>query len=272
MNQTVLITGTSSGIGKAAAKIFQEKGWNVIASVRKHNEQNELAKLDRVLVTELDVTRQETIDATIEQGINTFGKIDLVVNNAGFGMMGTLEASSEELMQHIFNVNVFGVARVTKAILPHMRTNRSGTIINVSSIVGRAAFPYQALYHATKHALEGLTDASQYELKPLGVTLKLVEPGGVATEFINNISLAGSGEIEDYQPGMDKYMATIQNMMGNLSTSESIAQVVYEAATDGTEQLRYLAGPDAEQIMAAREQMDDKAFYEMMAGQFGLLA
>lgn len=271
MSKTVLITGTSSGIGKSAAKIFQANGWNVIASMRKPQEETELNQLENILVEELDVTKQETIDKAIAKGIEAFGKIDVLVNNAGFGMMGALEASSNDLMHRIFDVNVFGVVRTTKALLPHFRANKEGLIVNVSSIVGRACFPYQTLYHATKHALEGLTECSQYELKPLGINVKLVEPGGVATEFVNNISISGDNGIEDYKAGMEKYFTGIQAMMEGLSTSDSIAQVVYSATTDGTDQLRYLAGADAKQVMSARQQMDDKSFYEMMAGQFGLL-
>jgi short-subunit dehydrogenase len=224
-----------------------------------------------VLVEELDVTKPVTIESAIAKGIEAFGKIDVLINNAGFGMMGPLEASSDELMNRIFDVNVFGVIRTTKAMLPHFRANKEGLIVNVSSIVGRACFPYQTLYHSTKHALEGLTEGSQYELKPFGIHVKLVEPGGVATEFVNNISMTGDDGIDDYKPGMDKYFGTIQNMLGSLSTSDSIAQVVYTATMDGTDRLRYLAGADAEQVMGARQQMDDKAFYEMMAGQFDLL-
>ena len=270
MNKTVLITGTSSGIGKSAAQIFQANGWNVIATMRNTDAGTELSQLDNVMVIALDVTKQDTIDAAIAKGLQKFGKIDVLINNAGYGMMGPLEASTEDLMQSIFDVNVFGVIRVTKALLPHFRANKEGLIVNVSSIVGRSCFPYQTLYHATKHALEGLTESSQYELKPLGINVKLVEPGGVATEFINNISLTGDGGLQDYQAGLDKYLAGIQTMMGNLSTSDNIAEVVYTATTDGTDQIRYLAGEDAVQVMGARQQMDDKAFYEMMKGQFAL--
>jgi short-subunit dehydrogenase len=270
-NKTVLITGTSTGIGKSAAKLFQANGWNVIATMRSPEKEIELNTLDRVLVTALDVTKQETIDSAIAKGIETFGKIDVLINNAGFGMMGIAEASDEALMQKIFDVNVFGLIRTTKAILPHMRANKKGLILNVSSIVGLFAFPYQGLYHATKHAVEGYTSSVQYELKPLGIDVKLVEPGGVATEFLNSISLTGDKDIEDYKPGLEKYFAAVQNYTDNLSTSEQIADVVYSATNDGKDQLRYLAGADAEQLAGARKAMDDKAFYEMMAGQFGLM-
>jgi len=270
MTKTVLITGSSTGIGRAAALIFQSKGWNVIATMRTPSKETELTELNNVLVTALDVTQPDTITSAIQEGMDRFGPIDVVINNAGFGMMGPLEASSEVLMQSIFDVNVFGVARVMKAILPHFRERKSGLLVNVSSIVGRACFPYQTLYHATKHALEGLTESSQYELKPLGINVKLVEPGGVATEFVNSISLTGDGGIDDYKPGLETYFKGVQGMMDGLSTAEQIAQVVYDATVDeDTDRLRYLAGADAEQIMGARQQMDDKAFYQMMAGQFG---
>ena len=270
-HKTVLITGTSTGIGKSAAKLFQANGWNVIATMRKPENETELNTLDNVLVTELDVTKQNTIDSAIQKGIETFGKIDVLINNAGFGMMGIVEASDEDLMQRIFDVNIFGLIRTTKAILPHMRANKNGLILNVTSIVGLFTLPYQGLYHATKHAVEGFTGSIQYELKPLGIDVKLVEPGGVNTEFINNISLTGNNEIADYKEGLEKYMGAIQNYMDHLSTPDSIAEIIYNAVTDNKEQLRYLAGPDAEQFMAARKSMDDNAFYEMIAGQFGLL-
>ena len=270
MSKTVLITGASSGIGKSTAKIFQENKWNVISTMRNPGKEGELQNLSNTIVEELDVTRQSTIDSAIDKGIRTFGRIDVLINNAGFGMMGVLEASSEELMRQIFDVNVFGPIRVMKSLLPHYRSHGGGLILNVSSIVGRACFPYQALYHSTKHALEGLTDASQYELAPLGIKVKLVEPGGVSTEFVNNISLTGDSDIDDYKKGMEKYFAGVQGMMGSLSSSDSIAEIVYKASTDGTDQLRYLAGADAEQVMGARQSMDDRAFYTMMSEQFNL--
>ncbi len=271
-NKTVLITGTSTGIGKSLVKIFQSNGWNVIATMRKPENETELNKLSNVLVTELDVTKQTTIDSAITKGIEAFGKIDALINNAGIGMMGIAEASNEALMQRIFDVNVFGVIRTTKSILPHMRTNKSGLILNVTSIVGIFTLPYQGLYHATKHAVEGFTGSIQYELKPLGIDVKLVEPGGVETEFANNISLTGDNEIADYTEGLSKYMGTINNLLQNLSSSESIAQEIYEAATDNKDQLRYLAGDDARQFMEVRKSMDDKTFYETIANQFGLLS
>lgn len=272
INKTVLITGTSTGIGRSAAKIFQSNGWNVIATMRRPDSETELNQLDNVLVTELDVTKQPTIDSAIEKGISTFGKIDVLINNAGIGMMGIVEASDEALMQRFFfDVNVFGLIRATKSILPHMRANKSGLILNVTSIVGLFTLPYQGLYHATKHAVEGFTGSIQYELKQLGIEVKLVEPGGVETEFMDNISLTGDNEIPDYKEGLTNYMDAIKGYLDNLSTSDSIGEVVYQAATDHKDQLRYLAGPDAEQLYGARKSMNDNEFYEMIAGQFGLL-
>lgn len=269
-NKTVLITGSSTGIGKSLALLFQSKGWNVIATMRSPEKENTLTNFSNVLVTQLDVTKQESIDAAIAKGISTFGKIDVLVNNAGFGMMGVAEASEESLMQRIFDVNVFGLIRTTKAILPHMRSNKNGLIINVSSIVGLFTLPYQGLYHATKHAVEGFTGSIQYELKPLGIKVKLVEPGGVNTPFLENIALTGNNEIEDYKEGLNKYLQAVQAYTDHLSTADTIAEVIYRATTDTSDQLRYLAGADAEQFMAARKAMDDQAFHAMIANQFGI--
>ncbi|BDD02560.1 SDR family oxidoreductase [Aureibacter tunicatorum] len=271
MKRTVLITGTSTGIGKSAVKKFHAEGWNVIATMRNPEAGKELAQLDNVLVAELDVTKIETIESAIESGIEEFETIDVVINNAGYGTMGPLEGASEELMKHIFEVNVFGVARVTKAILPHMRGNNSGLIVNISSIVGRATFPYQALYHSTKHALEGLTEDLQYELRPLGIRVKLVEPGGVNTEFLNSIAYTEVDGIKEYEPGLEKYYKAIKNYTPEmLSTSEQIADVVFEASTDDSNTLRYLAGEDAKQTQQARSNMSDEEFYQMMKDQFKL--
>lgn len=269
-NKTVLITGTSSGIGKAAVKLFQASGWNVVATMRTPEKETELQQLDRVLVTALDVTKQESIEEAIAKGIAKFGTIDVLINNAGFGMMGLIEASSEELMQRIFDVNVFGVVRTTKAILPHFRARGEGLIVNVSSMVGRACFPFQALYHATKHALEGFTEDSQYELNPLGIRVKLVEPGGVATDFLTSLEQTGDGGIADYNDSLEKYFLAVQAYAEKLSTPEQIAQVVFEAATDNSDQLRYWAGEDAKQLLAARKAMNDRDFYQMIAEQFGV--
>ncbi|MGZ3756017.1 MAG: SDR family oxidoreductase [Mucilaginibacter sp.] len=270
MKNTVLITGASSGFGKAAAKLFHTKGWNVIASMRSPEKETDLSALNGILITKLDVTDQFSIQNAVHDGIEKFGKIDVLVNNAGYGALGALEAATEDEVKKQFDVNLFGLIAVTKAILPGMREQKSGTIINVSSVGGRVTFPFSSLYHATKFAVEGLTESMQYELNPLGINLKIVEPGGYKTEFAGrSMALFGVDGLADYQPAFDKFTA----MLDQWPMSENIGEVadaIYEAATDGTEQLRYPVGHDAAQLIHARQQMNDVDFKNMMAAQTGI--
>ncbi|WP_295715586.1 SDR family oxidoreductase [Mucilaginibacter sp.] len=179
MKKTVLITGASSGFGKEAVKLFHKNNWNVIATMRSPEKETELSALDQVLVTKLDVTDKASIQNALKAGIEKFGQIDVLVNNAGYGSFGALEAATEAEIKRQFDVNFFGLIEVTKALLPVMRQQRSGVIINVSSIGGKVTFPFSSLYHATKFAVEGLTESIQYELNPLGIRLKLLNRAAI---------------------------------------------------------------------------------------------
>jgi NAD(P)-dependent dehydrogenase (short-subunit alcohol dehydrogenase family) len=270
MKKTVLITGASSGFGKAAVKLFHTHDWNVIATMRSPEKETELTALNNVLISKLDVTDKLSIQKAVNQGIEKFGKIDVLVNNAGYGALGALEASSDEQVKQQFDVNLFGLIEVTKAALPGMRQQKSGTIINVSSVGGRITFPFSSLYHATKFAVEGLTESLQYELNPLGIRFKIVEPGGYKTEFAGrSMALFGVDGLDDYQPAYDKFIAILDNWDMSENISE-VAEAIYQAATDGLEKLRYPVGHDAVQLIAAREQMDDVDFKKMMTAQTGI--
>ena len=179
--KTILITGASSGIGKATALRFQSEGWNVVATMRDPSAGRDLEQLDRVTVSRLDVTDASTIDAAIATAVDRFGPIDVLLNNAGYGAYGPLEAFSTERIRRQFDTNVIGLLAVTKAVLPHMRANRSGTIVNISSIGGQITFPLGTLYHGTKFAVEGLSEALHYELEPLGIRVRLASCGMTAT-------------------------------------------------------------------------------------------
>ncbi|MBW6420970.1 SDR family oxidoreductase [Rhizobium sp. XQZ8] len=271
MTKTILITGTSSGLGRATAKLFQEKGWNVIATMRSPEQETELTQLDNTLVTRLDVQDAETIRSAVEAGLARFGRIDALVNNAGYGAYGPLEATPFEKIRRQFDVNVLGLLATTQAVLPHFRANRSGTIVNVSSIGGRMAFPMGTLYHGTKFAVEGLSESLQYELAPLGIAVKLVEPGGIKTDFGGrSFDLTNDESIAEYQPLMQALFGFFGPMMENASEPEQIAQVIYSATTDGTGQLRYAAGADAVQVLGQRAAVDDATFFAGMRSQFGL--
>lgn len=267
MSKTILITGSSTGIGRATAFKFQKEGWNVIATMRSPEKETELNQLDNVLVSRLDVLDIPSIESTIQAGIEKFGTIDVVLNNAGYGVMGTFESVPRENVERQFGVNVMGLFDVTRAALPHFRKNKSGMFINVSSIGGKITFPLMHLYHATKFAVEGFSESLHYELAPLGINVKIVEPGGVVTDFgSRSLDFQHDESFTEYNGYVAKIMETFQQMMNpeNMSSPEYIADIIYGAATDGTDQIRYLAGPDAEQFAAARKQMDDAAFIAMM--------
>ena len=269
MSNTVLITGASSGFGKLTAKKFQKEGWNVVATMRSPQKENELKQLDNVLVTELDVTKPETVASAIKAATEKFGTIDVLVNNAGLGITGPMEAFTDEQIRYQMEVNFFGIINAIKGVLPLMREKTSGTIINISSIGGRVAFPYFSIYMSTKHAVEGLTDSMQYELEPFGIKLKLVEPGVFKTAFGTNSAQADTSHFEDYHEASQKFYDKYFKVEGSSlddGDPQQVADAVYEAATDNSERLRYVVGESARQVLEARHQMNDIDFKKMMTG------
>ena len=246
MKQTILITGASSGIGKETAKLFQSKNWNVVATMRNPEKETELNKLSNVLVTRLDVLDLDSIVNAIQQGIQKFGKIDILLNNAGYGAYGPLESFPRERVLKQFNTNVIGLLDVTRAILPHFRQNKSGTIINVSSMGGKMTFPLGSLYHGTKFAVEGISESLRYEVEQFGGKVKIVEPGAIATDFAGrSFDFNHNENLKEYDNIVTKITSVFPSMIKNASTTDVVTKVIYEAATDGKNKLRYMAGKDA---------------------------
>lgn len=273
MQKTILITGASSGIGKATAQLFQEKGWNVVATMRSPEKENELTTSGNMLVTKLDVQDAASINHAIEAGIEKFGKVDVLLNNAGYGLMGTFESMSKETINRQFDVNVFGLFDVTRAMLPHFRQNKNGMIINVSSVGGRMTFPVFSLYHATKFAIEGFSESLHFELAPIGVKVKIVQPGSVKTEFAGrSMDFHHNNELTEYNEFVSNVLSAFEARVakGGGSTPDMTAEVIYNAATDETDTLRYRAGADAEQLLEARSKMEDTPFIGMVKEEFGL--
>jgi NAD(P)-dependent dehydrogenase (short-subunit alcohol dehydrogenase family) len=273
MNKTILITGCSRGIGRMTAKYFQEKGWNVVATVRSNPDQDtELNALDNVLVVALDVTKEDTIKSAAQATIDRFGKIDVLLNNAGYGSYGILEATPEKAIRMQFDVNVIGTLLVSKNVIPYMRKAGEGTIINISSMGGKISFPLGTLYHGSKFAVEGMSEALSFELEAIGVKVKMIEPGMINTDFEETVmkNLNVDPNQTEYGEFLQKVTAGMQQAGSNSSEPILVAEKIYEAATDGKSQLRYIAGPDAEQIIAARKQMDDDSYMGMIKQQMGL--
>ncbi|MTI16222.1 SDR family oxidoreductase [Rhodobacteraceae bacterium RKSG542] len=271
MSKTILITGSSSGIGKATAHLFHEKGWNVVATMRNPQNEQELNQLKNALVTRLDVTDPDTIKSAVSAGVDRFGTIDVLLNNAGYGAFGPLEAFSMEGIRRQFDTNVIGLLETTKAVLPLMRKQRSGTIVNISSIGGKMGFPLGTLYHGTKFAVEGMSEALHYELAPLGVAVKIVEPGAIATDFGGrSFDFTNDESLTEYQPIAQKVMSGFESILDIASPARVVAEVIWTAVTDGTPTLRYTAGEDAREYIANRKALDDAAFFNSVKQIFDL--
>jgi NADP-dependent 3-hydroxy acid dehydrogenase YdfG len=267
MKKTILITGASSGIGKATAIHFQREGWNVVATMRTPEKETELTQLENVHLEKLDVLDLESIHLAIENGIKKFGKIDALINNAGYGAYGPLESFPRENVLQQFNTNVIGLLDVTRAIIPHFREQESGVIVNISSIGGQITYPLGSLYHGTKFAIEGISESLHYEMSAIGVKVKMVEPGMIATDFGGRSFDFQAGDIPEYQPVIGALMNQWQNPTNKPSPASMVAEVIYTAVTDDTTQLRYRAGEDANSILDHRKKMSDDEFIAMMKNQ-----
>jgi NAD(P)-dependent dehydrogenase (short-subunit alcohol dehydrogenase family) len=275
MNKTILITGSSTGLGKAAARHFAEQGWNVIASMRNPEREQDLTRYERVLINRLDVQDAASIATCVQAGITRFGRIDVLVNNAGFGLFGIFESTPVEKIREQFDVNVFGAMDVTRAILPHFRQHKSGVILNVSSGVGVFTLPMLSLYCASKFALEGFSEALAYELAPLNIIVKLIEPGGVVSTNFGKRSAAEAsrnGSIPDY----DRFVANTNSLFEKLRSSRAgteaeVANIIFAAATDGTDRLRYVATDDIKPLVQARRETSEDHYISTLKSQFSQL-
>lgn len=266
MPKTIFITGTSSGIGKSTAQHFHRQGWNVIATMRKVEDGMDLAALENTLILPLDVTENHTIHAAVDAGIAHFGRIDVLLNNAGYGAYGPLEVTTTEAIQRQFATNVFGLIETTKAVIPHFRANHSGIVVNVSSVGGKIAFPLGALYHGTKFAVEGLTEALSFELRAIGAKVKLIEPGLIKTDFTGrSFEFSNDASLHEYQNIVEKLVSAFNNPDNPGSDPMLVAQTIYKAATDGSDVLRYVVGEDARRFLNYRKTVSDAVFLDSIA-------
>jgi NADP-dependent 3-hydroxy acid dehydrogenase YdfG len=269
MNKTVLITGSSSGIGKTTAHYFLERGWNVIATMRSPEKEIELNKHPNCLVTRLDVNDEKSIEMAIDQGLKRFQKIDVLVNNAGFGLMGVLEGMCMEQIKKQFDTNVFGLLLVSQKILPHFRLQKNGTIINISSVAGRVAFPLFSLYHGTKWAVEGISESLQYELAAFNIKVKCVEPVAIKTFFFYLKFYNNKNTTPDAYLKFAHYMLNKTNQAGSLGKLPiAVAKVIYRAANDQSFKLRYPVGLDIKFFLFMRKIMPTSLFRKLV--QFSL--
>ena len=270
--RTILVTGASSGIGKATAKYFSEQGWNVAATMRTPDRDEEVRRYRNTRVYALDVTSPDSIDAAIAQAVRDFGRVDAVVNNAGYGVDGVFEAMSDDVIRRQFETNVFGLMRVTRSFVAYFRTNRiPGHIIQVSSMGGRLAFPLYSIYHGTKWAVEGFSESLHYELAPLGIRVKIVEPGPIRTEFYGRnrefVRPQNTSAYDAFVDQCDKVaMATANRAVG----PESVVRAIFRAANSSSGRLRYPAGHPGPLFLCLRRWVPDRIFFALVRMSYGI--
>ncbi|WP_406215673.1 oxidoreductase [Streptomyces canus] len=242
-----LVTGASTGIGKAAALALAAAGFETVGTSRKTSGAD---RRDGVTFLALDVGSDDSVAAAVKQVIERFGRIDVLVNNAGIGSSGAAEENSLEQAQRLFNINVFGVMRMAKAVLPHMRAQGSGRIINISSVLGFLPAPYMATYSASKHALEGYTESLDHEIREYGVRALIVQPGGTKSSFeANTVEPDMPMEIYAEQRRIADKVALAVNEEGD--DPSVVAKVIVAAATDSKPKVRYTAGRQARLVSTA---------------------
>lgn len=255
MTQTVFITGCSSGVGKSAARHFARQGWNVVATMRKPDPALASEFPDRALVQPLDVADPSSIEAALEAGVERFGGIDVVVNNAGITILSIFEATPEAAGRKIFETNVFGVMNVIRAALPRLRQRGGGTIVNVTSGVGIAAVPLLSFYVASKQATEGLSESLAYELESQNIKVKLVESGAIHTTNFTASGMTLSQEAPvpaEYKDYFDHALKAMIDYPFDSTDEQAVAETVCQAAIDPSNRLRYVIGPDVEEYARLR--------------------
>ena len=265
MNKVILITGASSGIGKETAKLFQTKNWKVAATMRTPEKAEDLQKIADIETFRLDVTNPDSIKSAISETLEKFGRIDAIVNNAGYGLVGAFEAASAEQIEKQFQTNVFGLMNVCREILPYFREQKRGIIVNVASVGGRITFPFYSLYHATKWAVEGFSESLQYELEQFNIRVKIIEPGPIKTDFYDRSQdVTRKENLTAYDYMLDKAIPNMQKAGADAPGGEVVAQTIYEAVTDNSKKLRY--NVNTKGILTARKLLPDSLFFRVVKG------
>jgi NADP-dependent 3-hydroxy acid dehydrogenase YdfG len=238
--KTILITGASSGIGKATAELFSHKGWNVAATMRDIGNGVQFQDFNNINCYTMDVTHIDSVEKCIGQIIQKYGSIDVLVNNAGIYETNPLEGAGIQDIDRLIKTNIYGVVHVTRAILPHFRKNNGGKIINISSLAGRATFPFQSIYHLTKWAVEGFSEGLRYELQNLNIRVITVAPGIVKTSLWKDLDKQSASDYpREYQAIFKNWFSYLNANIQKGTLPEQEARVIYNAATGNTRKLRY---------------------------------
>ena len=271
-NQKVsIVTGSSSGIGLETALMFARNGYVTYATMRTPEKAALIKNAGEkenlpIKVVQLDVTDDKSLKNAIDHVTSKDGRIDVLVNNAGYGLVGALEELSMEEIKAQYETNFFGLVRVIQAVLPTMRKQRSGRILNLSSGAGLFGYPGGSAYVSTKFAVEGLSESIGYELEPFGIKVILIEPGFVKTNFANSMVIAKKAQdpTSSYSQMMQKIAARSNELAKSGSSAELVANVILDAATNPNPRLRYLVGKDVEAWAASKKSMDESEFFNMI--------
>jgi NAD(P)-dependent dehydrogenase (short-subunit alcohol dehydrogenase family) len=260
--RAILVTGASSGIGRATVRTFSAAGWQVAATMRRPDDGHDLASLPGVRVLRLDVTSTESVEAAVGAAYGAFGRLDAVVNNAGYGVDGVFESMDDELIRRQFETNVFGLMRVTRAVLPLLRRQQEGTLVQVSSMGGRVTFPLYSIYHGTKWAVEGFTESLQYEVAQFNIKLKLIEPGAIKTEFYGRSrAFMKPDYTTDYNEFVKKCEAVSMDAGDKGASPEAVAKVIFKAANDSSTKMRYPIAYPANLLLPLRRLVSERFFF-----------
>lgn len=268
MKKTVFITGSSSGIGLETALYFFEQGWNVIATMR-HPEQRRTLLHEKGLpdLVHLDVMDRVSIQSAVQYALERYSSIDVLVNNAGYAVYGPFEATTPTQVERQFDTNLFGLMEMTREFLPLFRQQKGGVLVNVASMGGRLGFPLYSVYNSTKWAVEGFSEALQYELRPLNIKVKVVEPGVIKTDFYNrSLDRADSAALEGtYGTILNRAQKNLgEAALRNGAEPRAVARTIYRAATDSGWRLRYAAGVDARQVWFLRRLLPESLFFWLL--------
>jgi NAD(P)-dependent dehydrogenase (short-subunit alcohol dehydrogenase family) len=270
-NKVAVVTGSSSGIGYETSLMLARSGFLTYATMRNLNKGENIKSIAArenlpVRIIQLDVTDDVSINNSVQAILSETGRIDVLINNAGYVLDGAFEELSIDEIKAQYETNVFGLIRTTQAVLPAMRKQKSGFIVNISSVAGRIGYPGGSAYISTKFAVEGLSESMAYELEPFGIKVVIIEPGVIRTNIVNSVVVAKKSKDRNspYTQITQKVASAFEGMMKNGSSPELVAKVVLEAVTNQNPNLRYLAGKDAETWSDAKRNMSDKEFYKMM--------
>jgi NAD(P)-dependent dehydrogenase (short-subunit alcohol dehydrogenase family) len=262
MEKVILITGASTGIGRETVKLFQAKNWKVAATMRRP-EESDLQKIADVECFRLDVTDIASIKSAITETLEKFGRIDVVVNNAGYGVVGPFEATTLEQIDRQFQTNVIGLMNVCREIIPYFREQKRGYIVNIASVGGRMTFPLYSPYHATKWAVEGFSESLQYELDQFNIRVKIIEPGPIKSDFYDRSQVIARKEgLTAYDHFVDRVVPNLQKAGAEAPDGSVVAEAIYEAVTDDSRRLRY--GVNTKGILALRRLLPDRVYRRLI--------